>query len=128
MTKPLYRIRQVSAMLGVPASTLRFWESEFAQLNPERTESGQRRYSERDLNLCSHIKHLLYDRRISIGKAKETVSATFRSQNPRYGYKCKSKEDAIRLLEEVAKLAGDNPHSVMRVESVVEWLKKNKGE
>ena len=43
--KTYYRIREAVAMLNIPASTLRFWEDTFEQLEPHRTPSGQRRYT-----------------------------------------------------------------------------------
>lgn len=47
--KLFFRTRKVSALLGVPLSTLRYWEDEFVQFNPERTAKGHRRYTPDDV-------------------------------------------------------------------------------
>ncbi len=47
--KKYYKIREVSELLGVPASTLRFWESEFPSLRPKRNAKGTRFYSQSDM-------------------------------------------------------------------------------
>ncbi|WP_289191948.1 MerR family transcriptional regulator, partial [Bacteroides acidifaciens] len=57
-TKTYYRIREVVAMLNIPASTLRFWEDTFDQLEPHRTPSGQRRYTPENVEVCKLIKRV----------------------------------------------------------------------
>jgi len=46
-----YRISQVSKMLNIPASTLRYWEKEFKQLKPLKSKNGIRYYSDNDIEL-----------------------------------------------------------------------------
>ena len=60
--KTYYRIREVVAMLNIPASTLRFWEDTFEQLEPDKTSSGHRRYTPENIEVCKLIKHLLRDK------------------------------------------------------------------
>ncbi|HNT70322.1 MAG TPA: MerR family transcriptional regulator, partial [Bacteroidales bacterium] len=50
-----YRISQVSKMLNIPASTLRYWEKEFKQLKPLKSKNGIRYYSENDIELLKKI-------------------------------------------------------------------------
>lgn len=66
-----YRIQKVSDKLEVPRSTIRYWEKEFPQLvNPERTNGGQRRYSEQDINNLHNIKNLLHHKNKTIDEAR----------------------------------------------------------
>lgn len=68
--KIYFKIGEVSSVVGVPASVLRFWESEFHQLRPRRTSSGQRLYRKKDIELIIQIKDLLYNKKYTIPGAK----------------------------------------------------------
>ena len=120
-TTPYQTIRAVSALLGVPTSTLRYWETVFPQLSPIRTKSGQRRYTAADVELANNIKTLLHEKGLKIEAAREII-ATQRKHPPRNHYICESKENACRLLREVTKMIGDNLHAVARLDAVENWL------
>ena len=66
-----FKIGEVSDIAGVPPYVLRFWESEFKQIKPKRTDAGQRLYRKRDVLLILRIKHLLYNRRFTIEGARQ---------------------------------------------------------
>jgi DNA-binding transcriptional MerR regulator len=78
----LVSIADVSAMVEVPVYVLRFWETEFSGLQPTWTDSGQRLYGRRDLELMFQIKHLLYDRKMSVEAAKQHLTAGLSSGAP----------------------------------------------
>jgi DNA-binding transcriptional MerR regulator len=65
-----YSIGQTSKIVGLRQSVLRFWESEFKQLEPEKTPGGTRKYSDEDINLLFKIKDLLYNQKYTIEGAK----------------------------------------------------------
>lgn len=68
------RIKQVSEELGVPVSTIRFWQNEFVEfVRPARTKGGQRRYSEKDLAALSQIKQLVYGKKLPLDLAREKL-------------------------------------------------------
>lgn len=69
--KLFYRIGEVSRIAQVPPSVLRFWESEFPRIKPQRTDAGQRLYRRSDVELILSIKHLLYDRKFTIKGARQ---------------------------------------------------------
>jgi DNA-binding transcriptional MerR regulator len=69
-----YKIGQVAKMLDLPASVLRFWETEFDQLKPEKTDGGQRLYSERDIAVARTIRHLLYEEKFTISGARKELA------------------------------------------------------
>ncbi|MDE5971804.1 MAG: MerR family transcriptional regulator, partial [Muribaculaceae bacterium] len=48
LTKKFYKIREVSELLGLPASTIRYWETEFDQLSPRRNDKGTRYFTPDD--------------------------------------------------------------------------------
>jgi len=69
--KLYYRIGEVSAMAGVPAYVLRFWEHEFPSVRPRRTDAGQRLYRQADIERILLIKHLLHEKRFTIQGARQ---------------------------------------------------------
>lgn len=73
--KLFFRIGEVSKIAGVPASVLRFWESEFVRIKPQRTDAGQRLYRRRDVELILKIKHLLYDQKFTIKGARQHLKS-----------------------------------------------------
>ena len=68
--KLFFRIGEVSRIAEVPASVLRFWESEFPRIKPRRTETGQRVYRHKDVELILDIKKLLYEEKFTIKGAR----------------------------------------------------------
>lgn len=72
-----FKIGEVSDIAGVPAYVLRFWETEFKQIKPKRTDAGQRLYRKQDVILVLQIKQLLYDRRFTIEGARQHLKQKF---------------------------------------------------
>jgi DNA-binding transcriptional MerR regulator len=66
-----FKIGEVSHIADVPAYVLRFWETEFKQIKPKRTDAGQRLYRKQDVALVLRIKRLLYDRKFTIEGARQ---------------------------------------------------------
>jgi len=73
MSNKVYRIGEAAKLLGVKTSVLRFWEEEFSQIRPKRTDKGQRYYSEKDMETLMHIRNLLYDEGMTISGAQKTL-------------------------------------------------------
>lgn len=72
-----YKIGQAAKLLDVKPFVLRFWESEFKDvLVPVRTPSGQRAYTEGNVDLVREIKRLLYDEGLTIEGAKKRLRET----------------------------------------------------
>jgi DNA-binding transcriptional MerR regulator len=68
-----YSIEEVSDLAGLKAHVLRYWETEFPHLKPERTKAKQRRYSQKDLDLILHIKKLVYERGFTLQGARKQL-------------------------------------------------------
>ncbi len=71
--KLYYKIGEVSQITGVEPYVLRYWESEFKIIAPGRTNSKQRLYRRKDLELILEIKKLLYEERFTISGAKKKL-------------------------------------------------------
>src|SRR5437867_200944 len=74
-SKPYYKIGEVCEMTGTQPYVLRFWESEFPTLAPEKNRSGQRIYRKRDIDLIQRIKTLLYEKEYTIAGARKVLEA-----------------------------------------------------
>lgn len=68
-----YRIGEVAEMLNLKAHVLRFWETEFPQLAPLRTESGQRLYRDEDVATLRRIRQLLHEQGMTIDGARRVL-------------------------------------------------------
>jgi DNA-binding transcriptional MerR regulator len=71
--KLYFRIGDVASICAVPAYVLRFWESEFPQLKPNKGGTGQRLYRRRDVECALTIKRLLYDEGFTINGARQAL-------------------------------------------------------
>ena len=71
--KPFYKIGEVCHYTDTQPYVLRFWESEFPGLAPEKNRSGQRMYTRRDIDLVLRIKHLLYEEEFTIAGARKKL-------------------------------------------------------
>ncbi len=78
--KSEYKIGQVSRMLDLESYVLRYWETEFPQLKPEKSPKGQRIYRKKDIELLEKIKHLLYERKFTISGAREALGSSHDKQ------------------------------------------------
>ena len=68
--KLYFRIGEVAGLCRLPAYVLRFWETEFPQLRPVKSSTGQRMYRKRDVESVVRIKKLLYEDGFTIAGAR----------------------------------------------------------
>jgi DNA-binding transcriptional MerR regulator len=73
--KLYFRIGEVAELCRLPAYVLRFWETEFPQLKPVKSSTGQRMYRQKDVENVLRIKQLLYDEGFTIAGARQQLKA-----------------------------------------------------
>lgn len=74
--KRLYhKIGEACKALGIQPYVLRYWETEFPALAPSKSRSGQRVYSEKEMEVIRRIKELLYEEGYTIAGAKKKLEA-----------------------------------------------------
>lgn len=79
MTRPnlplklYYRIGEVAEIVGVETHVLRYWESEFPTIRPQKSPKGQRVYSRRDLEKLLRVKELLYSEGYTVQGARKRL-------------------------------------------------------
>jgi DNA-binding transcriptional MerR regulator len=76
--KLFFKIGEVCDLTGVQAHVLRYWESEFPMLAPQKNRAGQRTYRKRDVEMALRIKELLYDDQYTIAGAKKKLASELR--------------------------------------------------
>ena len=77
--KLYFRIGEVSALCKLAAYVLRFWETEFPQLKPVKSSTGQRMYRKRDVESVVRIKQLLYEQGFTIAGARQQLRGESKS-------------------------------------------------
>ncbi len=76
--KLFYRINEVSMITDIKPYVLRYWETEFKELQPQKDQSDQRRYRKSDIEMILLIKKLLYEERFKIAGAKNKIKEMYR--------------------------------------------------
>jgi len=76
--KLYFRIGEVGRLCGLPGYVLRFWETEFPQLKPSKSSTGQRMYRKSDVENVLRIKKLLYDQGFTIAGARQQLRSEVR--------------------------------------------------
>ncbi len=92
--KLYYKINEVSEITEVKPYILRYWESEFSVLKPEKDLNDQRRYKKKDIELILTIKQLLYEEGYTISGAKKKIKELRR--NPEEYFKGKVSLTSIK--------------------------------
>ena len=104
-TKRYFRIGEASRIIGVEPHVLRYWESEFPQIRPQRADSNQRTYQRRDLELILEIKRLLYDEKITIEGVKQRLRGPLNQEKPPdTDHPLLTKDLVKRELEDILKI------------------------
>ncbi len=83
--KLYFRIGEVARLCRLPAYVLRFWETEFPQLKPVKSTTGQRMYRRKEVEAVLRVKKLLYEEGYTIAGARQQLRAdgkTEKNQSP----------------------------------------------
>ncbi len=103
--KLYFKIGEVAEIVGVPAYVLRYWESEFKAIRPQKSRTQQRVYRRRDVVTLLRIKHLLYEQRFTIAGARAQLKESGEDApvaKPSGGYLARqSLGVALGMLEEL---------------------------
>lgn len=91
--KMYYSISEVSAMLDIPASTLRYWEKELPSINPRKSQGGTRKYAASDIDELRLIHRLVKDE----GHTIEGVKKLLRRRR----FREMGKQDIVQRLEAI---------------------------
>lgn len=102
--KLFFKIGEVSSLTGVKQHVLRYWESEFSAIRPQKSKSNQRLYRRRDVEAVLAIKDLLHNRKFTIEGARkhlktEGIDASIPQPDPQMLLE-RAREEALRQLND----------------------------
>ncbi|HKP87093.1 MAG TPA: MerR family transcriptional regulator [Blastocatellia bacterium] len=81
--KLFFKIGEVCELIKVQPHVLRYWETEFPMLAPQKNRAGQRVYRRKDVEMVMRIRDLLYEEKFTIAGAKKKLQDETRSGPPR---------------------------------------------
>ena len=99
--KLYFKIGEVSDITGVKPYVLRYWESEFNIVRPSKTDSNQRLYKRKEVELILEIKRLLYEEKFTIAGAKKALQEKTRSRRKKQmklGFSDSNTQELLRQL------------------------------
>ena len=80
--KLFFRIGEVSQLVGVEPYVLRYWETEFPGVSPKKSNTGQRMFRRKDVEMLLNIKQLLYEKKFTIEGARKALKAEKTTEQP----------------------------------------------
>ena len=107
--KLFFKIGEVCELTGVQAHVLRYWETEFPTLAPQKNRAGQRTYRRRDVEMALRIKELLYDEQYTIAGAKKKLATELRGGSIRESPVTETAPRPVRNLKPPPSLASRFP-------------------
>ncbi len=122
--KTYFKIGEVAKLLDLEPYVLRYWESEFDVLAPDKTDSGQRIYQRADIELVCHIRSLLYDEMFTIAGARRQLELE-REGKPCYA-NAEVAAEAAGEREQLERLESENDELRQAVEQLNAQLEEHK--
>jgi DNA-binding transcriptional MerR regulator len=100
--KLYFRIGEVAGLCRLPAYVLRFWETEFPQLKPVKSNTGQRMYRQIDVETVLRIKKLLYDQGFTIAGARQYLKEESKPAQRQSGlpFPAKTSTDGLKKVRQ----------------------------
>ena len=99
--KLYFKIGEVSTITGVEPYVLRYWESEFKTIKPSRTQSKQRIYRRKDVELILEIKKMLYEQKFTIAGARKRLQDLKSTDKQQLQFDFQPTEDHQKALKEI---------------------------
>jgi DNA-binding transcriptional MerR regulator len=107
--KQYFKIGEVAEIAGVEPYVLRYWETEFKSIRPDKTRSNQRLYRRRDVETVLQIKRLLYDEGFRIDGAKRRLRELAGEEPPMMAQRLA--EQVREVLSELEKIVDEDEKS-----------------
>ena len=93
LNKKFYKIGDVSEILGIPESTLRYWETQFTIIKPKRNKKNIRFYTPHDIEIISKVYYLVKEKGLKLDAAQAQIRHNREGVDKRY--------DAIAQLKSI---------------------------
>ncbi len=99
--KLYFRIGEVARLTSLRPSILRYWETEFSELQPQKSRKGQRLYSRKELDVVLDIKRLLYAEKLTIKGARRALARGSQSREVEEEIEFSPNDGLLNLIAEV---------------------------
>ena len=109
--KLYFRIGEVAKLIGVEPYVLRYWESEFPEISPVKSQTKQRLYKRQDVELICRIRDLLYHQKFTIKGAKKKIHEIRREKMP--------SEPVRQISLDVGLSAGASAENIKVIKSII---------
>jgi DNA-binding transcriptional MerR regulator len=120
--KLYFRIGEVAQLCEVPAYVLRFWETEFPQLRPNKGGTGQRLYRRRDVEMALRIKTLLYDQGYTIPGARQVFKSEQKQKEPLLALGVEAAPGKVETVEKAGRQGGADPTRLRKLRREMQEL------
>lgn len=110
--KLFFRIGEVCELIKVQPHVLRYWETEFPMLAPQKNRAGQRVYRRKDVEMVLRIRDLLYEEKFTIAGAKKKLMDELRGSSSR------GKAVAVEAIQSEPPPVVDEPAVVDEIEAI----------
>ena len=119
--KSHFKQNELCGLTGVKPYVLRFWESEFPEITPIQSSSGQKLYEYKDVELVKTIKDLLFDKKMSIEQVKAHLQKSEErtiqdSQTPEVASKPQLKSETSSLKDELKAILAETQEIKKRLQ------------
>ena len=120
--KLYYSISEVSKITDIEQYVLRYWETEFEQLSPQKNRAGNRIYTNKDIRLILYIKELLREKKYTIEGAKKILEDYEQNKKPIAEIKEKKLEPETENASEIEKNGPSLKEDLEELKSVLKLL------
>jgi DNA-binding transcriptional MerR regulator len=120
--KLYYSISEVSKITDIEQYVLRYWETEFEQLNPQKNRAGNRIYTNKDIRLILYIKELLREKKYTIEGAKKILEEYELNKKQVVEIKEKKIEPETEVFIETEKNGSSLKEDLEEIKSVLKLL------
>ena len=120
--KLYYSISEVSKITDIEQYVLRYWETEFEQLNPQKNRAGNRIYTNKDIKLILYIKELLREKKYTIEGAKRILEEYELNKKPIVEIKDKWQEPENAVVTEAKKNGASLKEDLEEIKNVLKLL------
>lgn len=120
--KLYYSISEVSKITDIEQYVLRYWETEFEQLNPQKNRAGNRIYTNKDIRLILYIKELLREKKYTIEGAKKILEEYEQNKKPVVEIKEKKIETEAESIGETEKNLPSLKEDLEEIKNVLKIL------
>jgi len=120
--KLYYSISEVSKITDIEQYVLRYWETEFEQLKPQKNRAGNRIYTNKDIQLILYIKELLREKKYTIGGAKKILEDYIQGKAPEFKVNEKAEHEPVEIKDEDDLLSTSPKNELEEIKSLLEYI------